>query len=137
MTERLIAVGPAAYVRDLAASRHFYEELLGLEPANVMERDGREIAVAYKAGLSVWQIDDAYDIVFGREAKRPASLAAGNWEFSFETLEIETLAARLEGAGVRFAQKLRTLPWGQRAFRVFDPDGHIIDIGALHRMRAA
>ena len=136
MSEELLSVGPAAYVLDLAASRRFYEGLLRLEVARVMQRGEREIAVAYKAGLSVWQVDDAYDMVFGG-APRPTTLGAGNWEFSFETAELEALAARLEGAGVRFAQPLRELPWGQRAIRVFDPDGHIIDIGSLHRLKRA
>ena len=27
-------------------------------------------------------------------------------------------------------QLLRELPWGQRALRVYDPDGHFIDIGS-------
>jgi catechol 2,3-dioxygenase-like lactoylglutathione lyase family enzyme len=130
----LFAIGPAAYVRDLAASRRFYEDLLGLEVKIVMRRDGRDIAVAYAAGLSVWQVDDAYDAVFGRDAERPAALGHGNWEFSFETPDLDAMAARLAAAGVAVAQPLRTLPWGQRAIRVYDPDGHIIDIGALHRL---
>ena len=137
MTEaapKLIAIGPAAYVRDLAASRRFYEALLGLEVKVVMRRDGREIAVAYTAGLSVWQVDDVYPIVFGPGAEPPATLGHGNWEFSFETAEIDAVAARLAAAGVRVAHALRLLPWGQRAIRVYDPDGHIIDIGALHRL---
>ena len=74
MTERLIGIGPAAYVRDLAASRRFYEGLLGLEVKRVMRRAEREIAVAYAAGLSVWQIDDACDMIFGAGSKRPERL---------------------------------------------------------------
>ncbi|HUK59276.1 MAG TPA: VOC family protein [Stellaceae bacterium] len=132
----LLSVGPAAYVKDLAASRRFYEGLLGLEVARVMRRGEREIAVAYTARLSVWQVDDAYDTVFAG-ARRPQVLGAGNWEFSFETADLDELAARLESAGVRFAQPLRQLPWGQRAIRVYDPDGHIIDIGSLHRLKPA
>jgi uncharacterized glyoxalase superfamily protein PhnB len=46
---------------------------------------------------------------------------------------LEALAVRLEQAGVGFVQPLRGLPWGQRAIRVYDPDGHIIDIGSPHR----
>ena len=134
MSEKLLSVGPAAYVRDLAASRRFYEGLLGLEVARVMQRGEREIAVAYAEGLSIWQVDDAYDMVFAG-APRPAALGASNWEFSFETAGLDSLAARLEGAGVRFAQPLRELAWGQRAIRVYDPDGHIIDIGSLHRLK--
>jgi len=137
MSDRLIAIGPAAYVRDLAASRRFYEGLLGLEVKRVMHRDEREIAVAYAAGLSVWQIDDACDMIFGPGSPRPERLGCDNWEFSFETKTLEPLAARLAAAGVRFAQPLRELPWGQRAMRVYDPDGHIVDIGSLHRARGA
>ena len=120
-------------MRDLAATRRFYEGLLGLEVKRVMRRSDRAIAVAYAAGLSIWQIDDVCDMVFGAGSPRPERLGCGNWEFSFETPDLDPLAARLEAAGVRFAQPLRPMAWGQRAMRVYDPDGHIIDIGALHR----
>jgi catechol 2,3-dioxygenase-like lactoylglutathione lyase family enzyme len=137
MTDRLIPIGAAAYVRDLAASRRFYEGLLGLEVKRVMQRAERDIAIAYAQGLSIWQIDDACDMIFGPGSPRPERLGCTNWEFSFETAGVDLLATRLEAAGVRFAQTLRTLPWGQRAIRVYDPDGHIIDIGSLHRAGAA
>ena len=39
---------------------------------------------------------------------------------------------RLTEAGARFAHPLRELPWGQRGFRVYDPDGHIVDISETH-----
>ena len=135
MTERLIGIGAAAYVRDLAASRRFYEGLLGLEVKGVMRRANQEIAVAYRAGLSIWQIDDACDMIFGAGAPRPERLGCGNWEFSFETADLDAVAAKLAAAGIRFAQPLRTMAWGQRALRVYDPDGHIVDIGALHRAK--
>ena len=133
MTELLKGIGPAPYVRDLAVSRRFYEELLGLEIGRIMSNGPKEIAIAYKAGLSIWQLDHAYDVIFGQSMPRPAELGCGNSEFSFETPQLEALAARLEQAGIGFAQPLCELPWGQRAIRVYDPDGHIIDIGSPHR----
>ena len=133
MAELLQGIGPAAYVRNLAASRRFYEELLGLEIARVMSEDAKNIAVAYKAGLSIWQVDHAYDVIFDQSSPRPDKLGCGIWVFSFETPQLEALAVRLKQAGVGFAQPLRELPWGQRAIRVYDPDGHIIDIGSPHR----
>ena len=135
MTGTLQGVGPAAYVRDLARSRRFYEDVLGLEVKGVMRRNGAEIAVAYRAGLSIWQIDDVHNMVFGPGSQRPEKLGCGNWEFSFETADLDAVAAKLAAAGVPVAQPLRTMDWGQRAIRVLDPDGHIIDIGALHRLR--
>ncbi len=137
MSETVRYVGPAAYVRDLAASRHFYEDLLGLAVKHVMHREpGRAIAIAYQAGFSIWQIDDAYDAIYGAGSSRPDKLGHGNWELSFETAELDAVAARLAAAGVPVAHGLRQMAWGQRAIRVFDPDGHIVDIGALHRLKA-
>jgi len=78
MTELLKGIGPAAYVRDLAMSRRFYEELLGLEIGRVISEGAKEIAVAYKAGLSIWQIDHAYGVIFGQSSPRPDKLGCGN-----------------------------------------------------------
>jgi hypothetical protein len=133
MIDMLRGIGAAAYVWNIALSIQFHEGLPGLEVGKVMSRETREIAVAYKAGLSIWQVDDAYDIISGPSSPRPAKLGGGNCEYSFETPELDTLAARLQQAGVEFAQKPRQLPRGARAIRVYDPDGHIIDIGSLHR----
>jgi len=99
MAELLQGIGPAAYVRNLAASRRFYEELLGLEIARVMSEDAKNIAVAYKAGLSIWQVDHAYDVIFDQSSPRPDKLGCGNWEFSFETPQLEALAVRLNQRG--------------------------------------
>jgi hypothetical protein len=32
-------------------------------------------------------------------------------------------------AGVQFVHPLREHPWGQRVFRLYDPDGHIVELG--------
>jgi catechol 2,3-dioxygenase-like lactoylglutathione lyase family enzyme len=124
--------GPAAYVKDLDRARAFYEELLGLTVQRVMRRGDRDIAVAYEAGLSIWLVDDAYWSIFGETAGIPATLSGGNWEATFETPAFEALYERLMRAGARVAHPLRELPWGQRGFRVYDPDGHIVDISETH-----
>ena len=71
--------GPAAYVQDLDRSRRFYEGTLGLEIARVMKHEGRPIAVAYTAGMSIWEREHAYFAIFGasRTADGPvAGIAA-------------------------------------------------------------
>jgi catechol 2,3-dioxygenase-like lactoylglutathione lyase family enzyme len=124
--------GPAAYVSDLERSRAFYEGLLGLTVRRVMRRGDTDIAVAYESGLSIWLVDDAHWAIFGDAAGAPAALAAGNWENTFETPAFGELYERLVSAGAPFAHPMRELPWGQRGFRVYDPDGHIIDISETH-----
>ncbi len=124
--------GPAAYVSDLARSRAFYEGQLGFEVARVMRHDGVAIAVAYKPGFSIWQAGHAYRSIFGADAPPPPALGQNNWENTFETAEFDHVFQALRESGARFAHTLRELPWGQRGFRVYDPDGHIIDISETH-----
>jgi catechol 2,3-dioxygenase-like lactoylglutathione lyase family enzyme len=124
--------GPAAYVADLTRSRAFYEGLLDFAVNRVMKRGETDIAIAYKAGFSIWLASDAYWSIAGDAAAAPKNLGAGNWENAFETADFEIIYERLTKAGASFVHPLRELPWGQRGFRVHDPDGHIIDISETH-----
>jgi hypothetical protein len=36
---------------------------------------------------------------------------------------------RFQETGVEFVHPLREQPWGQRVVRVYDPDGHIVEVG--------
>jgi catechol 2,3-dioxygenase-like lactoylglutathione lyase family enzyme len=124
--------GPAAYVDNLDRARQFYEGVLGLKVSRVMNRDGKPIAVAYTAGLSIWDVDDAFFAIFGSpdtERHRPLRPI---WENAFEVQDVDAMYRRAIAAGCTFAHPLRELPWGQRTFRVYDPDGNIIDIGETH-----
>ena len=47
----------------------------------------------------------------------------------FETHELEETYEHLAQAGVEFVHPIREEPWGQRVMRLYDPDGHIIEIG--------
>jgi catechol 2,3-dioxygenase-like lactoylglutathione lyase family enzyme len=131
-TQEIQFKGPAAYVRDLDRSRRFYEDVLGLKVARVMARDGRPIAVAYTAGLSIWDAGDAFLTIFGwsepgaRQADQPV------WENAFEVQDVDAMFERAVAAQSRFAHPLRELHWGQRTFRVYDPDGNIVDVGETH-----
>ncbi|MFT4041086.1 MAG: VOC family protein [Thermomicrobiales bacterium] len=128
MVQHIRFKGPAAYVSDLARSRAFYEDLLGLTVARVMSRGEEPIAVAYAEGLSIWLASDAYAALFGDDSTAPASLRGGNWENTFEAADYEAVFNRLQSAGADFVYPPRALPWGQMGFRVYDPDGHILDI---------
>ena len=120
--------GPAAYITDLDRSRAFYEGMLGLTVLRVMSRGETPIAVAYTEGLSIWLASDAYASLFGDASLAPHDLRGSNWENTFETDAYEELYRQLRTAGAAFLYEPRTLPWGQRGFRVYDPDGHILDI---------
>lgn len=114
------------FVRDMPAARRFYEDLL----AQKVELDvGAN--VGYAGGLALWQEESAAHHIHGRsgEAVSATSLGRDNLEVYFEMEEIEAMVTRFREAGVRFVHGLKEQPWTQRAVRVYDPDGHIVEIG--------
>lgn len=112
------------FVKDIEASRRFYEGLLGQE----VEMDFGP-NVGFVGGFAIWQVDHACQIIFERAPDETGSLGRENCELYFEADDLDTLHAQLSDAGVQFAHPLREQPWGQREFRVYDPDGHIVEIG--------
>jgi catechol 2,3-dioxygenase-like lactoylglutathione lyase family enzyme len=112
------------FVQDIAASRRFYEELLG----QAVEMDFG-LSVDLQGGFALWQIDHAFQTIYERAPDAAEQLRRGNHELHFQTADAKALADRLSKAGVEFVHPLREMPWGKRIFRVRDPDGHIVAVG--------
>ncbi len=112
------------FVKDMAASRHFYEDLLGQQ----VEVDfGANIG--YAGGLALWEVGVAFEMIYHHPPEGTAPLGRDNLEIYFEIDDLDAAQQALEAAGVRVAQSVYEQPWGQRALRVYDPDGHLIEIG--------
>ena len=116
--------GSVVLVRDIKNSRSFYEELLGQK---VMVDFGP--VVGFEGGFSIWQVDHAYGILFDTQVKKPELLGCRNFELSFEESDIHTIWETISSEKIKLVHPLREQPWGQLVFRIYDPDGHIIEIG--------
>lgn len=107
-------------VRDMEASKAFYQKILGMKitcdlGANVTLDD----VIALQT-LDTWrQFTEATDITLENNAG----------ELYFEEWDMDALMLRLDGERVRYLHGLREQPWGQRAVRFYDPDGHVIEVG--------
>jgi catechol 2,3-dioxygenase-like lactoylglutathione lyase family enzyme len=112
------------FVRDVEASRGFYEGLLGQE---VMMDHGPN--VAFRGGFAIWEIEHASQIVFGQPPEGEGRLGHDNLELYFVTDDLDTAWTQLSNAGVEVVHPLREQPWGQRVLRVYDPDGHVVELG--------
>ncbi|MDO5154297.1 MAG: VOC family protein [Eubacteriales bacterium] len=111
---------PLLVVRDMARSKAFYTELLGLEivtdlGANVTLTGGIALQT-----LESWQ---------GFIEKEEISFGGGCGELYFETFGIEEFAEKCAEKGVPLVHPLKEHGWGQRVIRIYDPDGHILEIG--------
>ena len=112
------------FVRDIQISRNFYETLLNQKVA--MDHG---LNVGFEAGFALWQVEHAHQIMFGSNENAAAHLGSKNFELYFESADLDATLARVTQAGVPFVHPLFEQPWGQRVFRVYDPDGHIVELG--------
>ena len=111
------------FVKDIATSRQFYEGRLGQQ----VEMDFG-VNVGYIGGLALWEIGHVSQVVFGRESTEEARLGRDNLEVYFETDDLDATAKQLAAGKVPEVHPVREQPWGQRVLRVYDPDGHVVEI---------
>lgn len=116
-------VCPLLVVADIAVSRRFYEQLLGQKVRFDFGED-----VQFEGDFSIH--DQAHFVGLLGDARRfPVTTRAHAGELFFASDDIDTVCQRLKAAGVEFIHAIREEPWGIRTLRVYDPDGHIIEIG--------
>ncbi|MBI4804710.1 MAG: VOC family protein [Desulfovibrio sp.] len=117
--------GPAVMVRDMASCRAFYENLLDQK---VLFAVG-DAYTAYASKFSLWEATGAHAMIFGNQALSEPQNTDAVFELYFESSEIESELEKMRVAKVPFIHELREQPWGQRCFRVRDPEGRIVEIG--------
>lgn len=109
-------------VTDMARSRRFYQEVLGL---NVISDFGANVVL--DGGIALQTLEtwaefigkDAGDIQFFHHAG----------ELYFETEDMDGLLDELRRRPeIRLVHPPLTHSWGQRAVRIYDPDGHILEL---------
>ena len=108
------------FVKDIEQSKDFYTRFLGFS----VEHDFGE-NVILNNGVTLWEIDPKHTI--SKELK--TSNASNRFELYFEEEDVEKVFDVLESAGIQFLHKIHEEPWGQRTFRFFDLDNHLIEIG--------
>ena len=108
-------------VADIRVSQAFYEELFGLE----LDHD-YGINVSFTCGLALqqnfaWLAGVPEDSVVKR---------SHNMELCFETKDFDSFLKKLDSRPViRRLGAVVEHGWGQRVARLYDPDGHLIEVG--------
>jgi catechol 2,3-dioxygenase-like lactoylglutathione lyase family enzyme len=108
-------------VDDIEKSKHFYNNVLGQKIINDFGRN-----VVFEGGLSIWQKDYALNLIFEGKVYEIA-VGGNNFELYFETDNLDNLYDLLVSEKVEVIHSILEHSWGQRGFRVRDPDGHIVE----------
>jgi catechol 2,3-dioxygenase-like lactoylglutathione lyase family enzyme len=114
----------AAFVKDIGRAKRFYTETLEQE----IEFDfGTNVILT--CGITLWQIDPLHAISQATATGTTGNERSNRFEFYFETTDINAAFVRLKAAEVQFLHPVHEEPWGQKTIRLYDPDGHLIEVG--------
>ena len=111
-------------VEDIQSSKDFYEDMLEQK----IEFDHGP-CVAFYGGFSIWQKEHAHSIMKLQQRENISNEQSPNFELYFEADDLDSLLKKLSDKKAEFVHETYEQPWGQRVFRVFDPDKHIVEIG--------
>lgn len=107
-------------VSDLKKSIEFYEDVLQLKLVHDFGSN-----VAFDNGLSLQTLDSWQDFIQNKEV----TFYANNAELYFEEENFDSFVKKLKNRDdITYVHGVIEHRWGQRAVRIYDPDGHIIEI---------
>lgn len=108
-------------VENIERSIAFYHDLFGLDV--ILDLDGNVILTE---GLV---LQDAR--VWERLIERPFTRGNGDAELYFEESDLDGFLKKLQAypGEIRFLNPLKEHDWGQRVVRLYDPDGHLLEVG--------
>jgi len=115
--------GAVFFVDNVEKTKTFYTNILGQK----IEMDfGR--CVGFIGGFAIWDSAYAHNMM-GLDKTEERPLGKRNVEIYFEIEDINTLFDRIQNENIDFVHEIKEQPWGQRCFRIYDPDKHIIEFG--------
>ena len=119
----LKAGGPLFAVRDMKESLRFYQDVLGLEVVNDF---GANVVLA--GGLSLQTLETWAQ--FLHKAPNDIHFGGNDAEMYYVADDFDAfLTALKDHPEVEPVHPAVEHRWGQRAVRLYDPDGHIIEVG--------
>ena len=106
-------------VKDISASKHFYENVLHqnavMDIGVHVTFDGFSLQQGY-AGLVGISVDSVKE-------------QAHSFQVYFEVEDLDKVYAEMKSIpSLQWVHEIKEYPWGQRDIRVYDPDKHIVEI---------
>lgn len=106
-------------VKDMATSKNFYENVLGQKA--VMD-------IGVHVSFEGFSLQQGFDEVIGISANSIKS-KEHNFQLYFELDDLDAAFEKMKSIPeLEWVHEIKEYAWGQRDFRVYDPDYHIIEI---------
>jgi catechol 2,3-dioxygenase-like lactoylglutathione lyase family enzyme len=111
-----------ALVQDTQISKAFYRDIIGI---NIVQDSGS--FVLFEGNFSIHDAAIFYGYI--QKQYEGDKMGRDNLDLYLTTDDLVAMQEKLELAGVKFIHKIQKCDWGESVLRVYDPDGHIIEIG--------
>lgn len=112
------------YVRDLAAMRRFYEDVLGFE----LIRELSPRWIEYRVGANTLAL--AIPGLTAKDAPVPRGSAALQLAFKVARDDVDACAKELQRRGIALVAPPTDQPFGHRTLFFRDPDGNLLEVYA-------
>lgn len=116
-------VNPIPFVSDIARSKTFYGDLLGLR---IVSDFGN--FVLFETGFAIHDGRSLEQTVWKKSAEASEPYGRRNILLYFEHEDVDAAYERI-APHVDLIHAVEKQEWGQRVFRLYDPDGHAVEIG--------
>jgi catechol 2,3-dioxygenase-like lactoylglutathione lyase family enzyme len=112
------------FVNNVKESKRFYNDILG---QSIESEHG--LCIGFKHGFSIWQIQHANRTIFNNHTKYIDNESNRKpIELYFETDDIFIMFNKIKELKLHFIHEIIEQGWGQKSFRILDPDGYIVEI---------
>ena len=130
----LFVAGFGPIVRDVAASRKLYNQLLGIDFKE--ETGGYLHTEALKGANSfaLWPLSQAAQSCFGQDSW-PDEIPLPQAWLEFDVENVERATTELGSRGYRILVKNKKEPWGQTVSRFLTPEGLLVGVTFTPSMR--
>lgn len=119
-----VFINTIVFVKDIARSKLFYNQVLGLK----IVADYQTI-VFFENHFTIHIGNVLLRTIFKRSPMFDFKKGKRNIEIYFETEDIEKAFKTIVNSKARVIHPIEKQAWGQKVFRFYDPDKHIIEIG--------
>ncbi len=120
---RLKFINALVFVADMERAIGFYRDLLDQK---IAQHHGDFVQL--ENGLALHLGRALETTMFGAPSADGEPYGRGNLALYFEVEDIAAAFARIAPA-VGLIHPVQTQAWGQKVFRFYDPDGHIVEVG--------
>jgi lactoylglutathione lyase len=114
-----------ALVKDIRASRDFYANIIGLKICKEYDT-----IIMFQDNFAIHSADLFYEYI--NKTYHGEKMGCDNVDFYFTTSDLKGFSEKLKAHHVPFIHDIRKHDWGESVIRVYDPDGHILEIGDAH-----